>query len=98
MMHGCFFSFCALVKIYSLLILFSHMSQKVYDKSPKEINSFISFIIWVLQNSTSTTTSLSSTFYPVLDKDFAECLSVLGKEKWSSRCRVTETAPLPSVT
>ena len=35
MMHGCFFSFCALVKIYSLLILFSHMSQKVYDKSPK---------------------------------------------------------------
>jgi hypothetical protein len=43
------FYFCVLVKNYSLLIMFSHMSQEVDDKSPKEINSFISFIIWVLQ-------------------------------------------------
>jgi hypothetical protein len=45
-MHG--FSFCVLVKNYSLLIMFSHMSQEVDDKSPKEINSFIGFIILVL--------------------------------------------------
>jgi hypothetical protein len=48
-------------------------------------------------NSTSTTASLPSTFYRALDKDFAKCQSVLGKEKRSSRRRVTETAPLPSV-
>jgi hypothetical protein len=47
MMHG--FSFCVLVKNYSLLIMFSHMSQEVDGKSHKEINSFISLIIWVLQ-------------------------------------------------
>jgi hypothetical protein len=44
-------------------------------------------------NSTSATASLSSTFY----RDFVECQSVLGKEKRSSRCLVTETTPLPSV-
>jgi hypothetical protein len=48
-------------------------------------------------NSTSATTSLPSTFYRALSKDFAECQSVLGKEKRLSRRRVTETAPLPSV-
>jgi hypothetical protein len=48
-------------------------------------------------NSTSAKVSLSSTFYRALDKDFAECQSVLGKEKRLSRRRVTETAPLPSV-
>jgi hypothetical protein len=48
-------------------------------------------------NSTSVTTSLSSTFYRALDKDFVECQSVLGKEKRPSRRRVTETANLPSV-
>jgi hypothetical protein len=48
-------------------------------------------------NSTSATASLSSTFYRALGKDLAECQSVLDKEKWLSRCRVTETAPLPSV-
>jgi hypothetical protein len=37
-------------------------------------------------NSTSTNASLWSTFYWALDKDFAECQSVLGKEKQSSRC------------
>jgi hypothetical protein len=30
--------------------MFSHMSQEVDGKSHKEINSFISFIIWVLQS------------------------------------------------
>jgi hypothetical protein len=45
-MHGFFF---VLVKNYSLLIRFSHMSQGVDDKSHKEIISFISLIIWVLQ-------------------------------------------------
>jgi hypothetical protein len=48
-------------------------------------------------NSTSATTSLSSTFYQALDKVFAECHSVLGKEKWPSRRLVTETATLLSV-
>jgi hypothetical protein len=46
-MHS--FSFFVLVKNYSLLIRFSHMSQGVDGKSHKEINSFISLIIWVLQ-------------------------------------------------
>jgi hypothetical protein len=32
-------------------------------------------------NCTSATASLLSTFYRALDKDFAECYSVLGKEK-----------------
>jgi hypothetical protein len=41
-------------------------------------------------NSTSATTSLPSTFYRALDKVFAECHSVLGKEKWSSWRLVTE--------
>jgi hypothetical protein len=49
-------------------------------------------------NSTSATTYLSSTFYRALDKDFVECLLVLGKEKRVSRRQVMETAPLPSVT
>jgi hypothetical protein len=50
--------------------------------------------------------SLSSTFYRALDKDFAECHSVLGKEKWCLPsvylCRepanavVTERRTLPS--
>jgi hypothetical protein len=61
MMHG--FSLYVLVKNYSLLIMFSNMSQEVDGKSYKEINSFISFIIWVLhrcaldrvQRSTTTT-------------------------------------------
>jgi hypothetical protein len=43
------FLFCVLVKNYSLLIMFSHMSQEVDGKSHKEINSFISFIISVSQ-------------------------------------------------
>jgi hypothetical protein len=49
-------------------------------------------------NSTSATTSLPSTFYRALDKDFAfvECQSVLDKEKQPSRRLVTETAPLLS--
>jgi hypothetical protein len=47
MMHG--FSFCVLVENYSLLIMFSHMSEEVDGKSHKKINSFISLIIWVLQ-------------------------------------------------
>ena len=41
--------FFVLVKNYSLLIRFSHMSQEVDGKSHKEIISFISLIIWVLQ-------------------------------------------------
>jgi hypothetical protein len=45
-MHG---FFCVLVKTHSLLIRFSHMSQEVDGKSHKEINSYISLIIWVLQ-------------------------------------------------
>jgi hypothetical protein len=48
-------------------------------------------------NSTSATAFLPSTFYQALDKDFAECQSVLDKEKRSSRHRVTETTPLSSV-
>jgi hypothetical protein len=48
-------------------------------------------------NSTLATTSLSSTFYRALGKDFAECHSVLGKEKPPSQRLVTETTPLPSV-
>src|SRR5688572_14900447 len=47
MMHS-FSFFFVLVKNYSLLIRFSHMSQGVDGKSHKEINSFISLIIWVL--------------------------------------------------
>jgi hypothetical protein len=47
MMHG--FSFCVLVKTHSLLIRLSHMSQEVDGKSHKEVNSYISLIIWVLQ-------------------------------------------------
>jgi hypothetical protein len=43
------FLFVFLVKNYSLLIILSHMSQEVDGKSYKEINSFINFIIWVLQ-------------------------------------------------
>jgi hypothetical protein len=49
-------------------------------------------------NRTSTTTSLPSTFCRTLDKDFAECQSVLGKEKTSSRCQVTATQTVPSTT
>jgi hypothetical protein len=30
--------------------MFSHMSQEVDSESHNEINSFISFIIWVLQD------------------------------------------------
>jgi hypothetical protein len=41
--------------------------------------------------------TLPSTFYRALGKDFAECHSVLGKEKSLSRRLVTKTAPLPSV-
>jgi hypothetical protein len=40
---------------------------------------------------------LPSTFYQALGKDFVECQSVLGKEKWMSRHWVTETVSLPSV-
>jgi hypothetical protein len=36
-------------------------------------------------------------FFRALDKDFAECQEVLGKEKQPSRRRVTETVSLPSV-
>jgi hypothetical protein len=43
-----FLFFFVLVKNYFLLIRFSHMSQGVDGKSHKEINSFISLIIWVL--------------------------------------------------
>jgi hypothetical protein len=38
-------------------------------------------------HSTSTKPSLPSTFSRALDKDFAECQEVLGKEKSSSRRR-----------
>jgi hypothetical protein len=48
-------------------------------------------------NSTSAMASLSCTFYRALGKNFAECQSVLGKEKWSSWHWVMETASLPSV-
>jgi hypothetical protein len=48
-------------------------------------------------NSTSATASLPSTFYRTLDKDFAECQSVLSKEKRPSRRRATETTLLLSV-
>jgi hypothetical protein len=40
-MHG--FSFCVLVKNYSLLIMYSKMCQEVDGKSHKEINSFHMF-------------------------------------------------------
>jgi hypothetical protein len=49
-------------------------------------------------NSTSVTSSLPSTFYRTLGKDFVECHYVLDKEKTSSRRLVTETTPLLSVT
>jgi hypothetical protein len=45
---------------------------------------------------TLATTSLPSTFYQALDKDFAECHPVLGKEKSLSRCQVTAMEPMPS--
>jgi hypothetical protein len=48
-------------------------------------------------NCTSAMTSLSSTFYRSLDKDFAECYQVLGKENLPSRRLVMVTEPLPSV-
>jgi hypothetical protein len=47
-------------------------------------------------NCTSTTASLPSTFYRPLDKDFAECQQLLGKEKSPSRRQVTATEPVPS--
>jgi hypothetical protein len=50
-----------------------------------------------LTNCILATTSLPSTFYWALDKDFAECHSVLGKQKPPSRRLVTKTVPLPSV-
>jgi hypothetical protein len=48
-------------------------------------------------HSASTKPSLPSTFSRALDKDFAECREVLGKEKQPSRRGVTETTSLPSV-
>jgi hypothetical protein len=45
MMHGLF---GVLIKDYSLLTMIKHMSQEVYGKSHKKINSFISLIIWIL--------------------------------------------------
>jgi hypothetical protein len=62
MMHG-FSFFFVLVKNYSLLIRFSHMSQEVDGKSHTEINSFISLIIWV-----SHTASRSNTIRHGIDK------------------------------
>jgi hypothetical protein len=47
-------------------------------------------------NCTSTTASLPSTFYQSLDKDFAECQQLLGKEKSPSQRQVTATEPVPS--
>jgi hypothetical protein len=49
-----------------------------------------------LVNCTSAIASLPSTFYRALDKDFAECHLVLGKEMLSSRRQVTMTKPVPS--
>jgi hypothetical protein len=34
---------------YSLITMIKYMSQETDGKSPKEINSYISLIIWVLQ-------------------------------------------------
>jgi hypothetical protein len=48
-------------------------------------------------NYTSATTSLPSTFYRALGKDFAKCHPILGKEKSSLRRLVTATEPVPSV-
>jgi hypothetical protein len=45
-------------------------------------------------NCTSATVSLSSTFYWTPDKH--ECQPVLGKEKSSSRQKITATEPVPS--
>jgi hypothetical protein len=45
---------------------------------------------------TSARFSLLNTFYWALGKDFAECHSVLGKEKSSSRRQVTTMEPVPS--
>jgi hypothetical protein len=39
-----------LIRDYSFLTMIKHMSQKVDGKSHKEINSSISFIIWLLQH------------------------------------------------
>jgi hypothetical protein len=47
-------------------------------------------------NYTSAMTSLLSTFYQVLCKDFAECHSVLDKEMSPSRRQVTAMEPVPS--
>jgi hypothetical protein len=47
-------------------------------------------------NCTSTTTSLPSTFYRALDKDFAECHLLLSKEKSPSRRQVTATESMRS--
>jgi hypothetical protein len=41
-------------------------------------------------------TSLLSNFCRALDKDFAECHLVLGKEKSSSQCQVAVIEPLSS--
>jgi hypothetical protein len=49
-------------------------------------------------NCTSTTVSLLNTFYRTLSKDFTECHSVLGKEKSSSRYKLTTMDIMPSVT
>jgi hypothetical protein len=48
-------------------------------------------------NCTSATASLPITFCRALDKEFAECHLVLGKEKSPSWHQVTVTDPLPSV-
>jgi hypothetical protein len=47
-------------------------------------------------NYTSAMASMSITFYRAFGKDFAECHSVLGKEKSPSRRQVTAMESVPS--
>jgi hypothetical protein len=81
---------------YRNRVLCREHSANSEKHSAKSLSS-VAFGKESLTNSISANTSLSSTFYRALGKDFAECQSVLGKEKRRLRRRVTKTASLPSV-
>jgi hypothetical protein len=72
-------------------------SEKPRKHSAKSLPSVILDKESSANSTSATTASLPSTFYRALDKDFAECHLVLGKEKSTSRRLVTETASLSSV-
>jgi hypothetical protein len=70
------------------------------DNAEKHSANYLSSVLLdkeVSANCTSATTSLPSTFCREIDKVFAECHQVLGKEKSPSWHQVTVKETLPSV-